>query len=147
MKRSRSVDSTYFEMLDWYFKKQSATRISPIAQAVMSHILWQCNANYSDSFEMNEKFLAVLINIDVRTLRAKLQELNDKNYLTFEKTTQDCYKIVVSIPKKEAEVCTDYAKTQHFCTERQGVTPFFQTNKNKIKQRKVNLYEVDLSKD
>lgn len=156
MKRSRSVETSYFEMLDWYFKKQSATRISPIAQAVMSHILWQCNLNYGDSFEMNEKVLAVMANVDVRTLRSKLKELSESDYINVAKLQQECYKIAAKLPQKcsdvtkfEQECSKDAARMSQTCTESQGVARFLATNKNKINKenKKKNYYEIDLESE
>ena len=120
MKR-RDTTNTYFEMLDWYFKRQRQVPISPAAQAVMSHILHECNANYGNSCSITTRILASDVNIDVRTLRAKIAELEQSSYVKYVTEGQDCYKIEVSCAEKGGEVCTDATKLQQNCKQDVGV--------------------------
>ncbi len=134
MKKVRNVEMTYFEMLDWYFKRQRQCPISPTAQAVMTHILNECNINYSASCTITARILAVTANVDIRTLKAKLAELQQNCYINVTKMPQDCYKIVVELTKFDPEVCNEGAKMLQNCTQDVGV---MRQNGAQIKENKI----------
>lgn len=140
MRKNRSIDSTYFEMLDWYFKRQQFQPISPAAQAIMTHILHICNSNYSANCKIMSKLLAANVNVDVRTLRTKMKELAQNEYLKYEIDAQECYKIEVAIQSSNAENSVEPAKMSQFCTERHATPAFSNTIKtNKTKKLKEML--------
>lgn len=125
MKKTRKEDvPSYPEMLDWYFNQQLFSPLSCPAQATMTHLMHIMNRNYSLSAQITYKQLAARVNADVRTIKAKLQELCNKNYI-------ECADL-------NGEVCIVLAKVLQNSAQNVDVTPFSAPKESKeSKEKKV----------
>ena len=118
MRKTRKDDvPTYPEMLEWYFNQQRFSPLSTPAQAVMTHLLHIMNKNYNTSAQITYKQLAARVNADVRTVKAKIQELCNKNYIDYTEIN--------------GEVCVAQAKVMQNSAQCVGVTPISASKESK----------------
>lgn len=88
------------EMFREYFQRQQSTPLSPAEQCVMTHIIWLMNENFSEEVQITLRQLSARCNVDIRTLKAKLPQLCDKNYLTCAEISGDVCTLVYKNARK-----------------------------------------------
>lgn len=150
---NRFTGTTYYDFLQKYFELQFATPLSASEQALMTHILHLCNLARSDVLQTSERRLAFVTNLNSSTIHQSLSRLSEKHFINVQALPNNCTVIdlqplndcLQNSENVQAESAFSAPKIREERQERKKEFPDnFQRRKT---QKKLNLYEVDLSKD
>ena len=95
---------TGIEMFREYFQLQQSAPLSAVEQSIMTHIIWLMNENLSEEVQITLRQLSARSNVDVRTLKAKLPQLCNKNYLKYAEIEGEVCKVAYKNVSKSGTI-------------------------------------------